>query len=203
MRRPLLPVALALAALTVAALSGCGGAVFTSRGAGGEAGAGAGAGAPAAPGTGSAAPSSKPASPQWNSQPPPAGRGPRDYDPEADAGADLAAALAAAKQDGRPVLIDFGADWCVDCRVLGVRFRQAGPAALLAKYHVVKVDVGEFDRNLDVAERYVDLGTSGIPALAVLDPASGDIKVATNQGEFSSARSMSAAQVEEFLKRWL
>ncbi|MER5759251.1 thioredoxin family protein [Streptomyces sp. NPDC002082] len=134
---------------------------------------------------------------------PPAGRGPRDYDPEADAGADIAAALAAAKQDGRPVLIDFGADWCVDCRVLGVRFRQAGPAALLAKYHVVKVDVGEFDRNLNVAERYVDLGTSGIPALAVLDPASGDIKVATNQGEFSSARSMSAAQVEEFLKRWL
>ncbi|MFE4260829.1 hypothetical protein [Streptomyces sp. NPDC056883] len=67
----------------------------------------------------------------------------------------------------------------------------------------MKVDVGEFDRKLDVAERYVDLGASGIPAPAVLDPASGDVKVATNLGEFSSARSMSAAQVEEFLTRWL
>ncbi|MDD9379947.1 thioredoxin family protein [Streptomyces sp. ZAF1911] len=181
----------------MAALSGCGSGVLTSRASG------AGDGAPAAPASGSAAPSSKPGPPQRSAQAPPAGRGQADYDPKADAGADIAAALAAAKQDGRPVLIDFGADWCLDCRVLGARFRQAGPAALLAKYHVVKVDIGEFDRNLNVAERYVDLGTSGIPALAVLDPASGDIKVATNQGEFSGARSMSAAQVEEFLTRWL
>ncbi|MCX4782800.1 thioredoxin family protein [Streptomyces sp. NBC_01264] len=99
--------------------------------------------------------------------------------------------------------MDFGADWCLDCRVLTTRFKQPGASALLAKYHVVKVNVGEFDRNLDVAERYVDLNTSGIPALAVLDSASGRIKVATNQGEFSSARSMSAAQVEKFLTRWL
>jgi thioredoxin 1 len=54
----------------------------------------------------------------------------------------------------------------------------------------------------DVAARYVNLRTSGIPALVVLDPDSGRIKVATNQGEFANARTMSADQVEEFLKRW-
>jgi protein disulfide-isomerase len=57
-------------------------------------------------------------------------------------------------------------------------------------------------RNLDAAAEYVDLGTSGIPALVVLDPSSGRIKVATNQGEFANARTMSADQVETFLKRW-
>ncbi|MFJ4849160.1 thioredoxin family protein [Streptomyces sp. NPDC088733] len=124
------------------------------------------------------------------------------YDPSRDAAADIAAARTAAKKDGRPVLIDFGADWCLDCVVLGKRFQEPGPAALLAKYHVVTVDVGEFDRNLDVAARYVDLEGSGIPALVVLDPASGRIKVATNEGEFSNARTMSGAQVGAFLQRW-
>ncbi|TFV34474.1 thioredoxin family protein [Streptomyces sp. T1317-0309] len=107
------------------------------------------------------------------------------------------------REEGRPpVLVDFGADWCPDCRVLDARFEEPGPATMLAKYHVVTVDVGEFDRNLDIAERYVNLQTSGIPALVVLDPASGRIKVATNRGEFANARTMSPGQVEEFLKRW-
>ena len=39
-------------------------------------------------------------------------------------------------------------------------------ASLLAGYHVVKVDVGEFDHNLRLVAGYVDLNTSGIPALA-------------------------------------
>ncbi|MFF3562058.1 thioredoxin family protein [Streptomyces sp. NPDC002574] len=149
--------------------------------------------------SGVAAPITTPAAPSASAAP---AKAPHGYDPSRDAAADIGAARAAAKKDGRPVLIDFGADWCLDCVVLGTRFQQPEPAALLATYHVVSVDVGEFDRNLDVAGRYVDLRTSGIPALVVLDPSSGRIKVATDQGEFSNARTMSAAQVGTFLKRW-
>lgn len=47
------------------------------------------------------------------------------YDPARDAKADIAAALAEAGRDGRPVLLDFGADWCPDCVVLGRTFRTA------------------------------------------------------------------------------
>ncbi|MEU0436548.1 thioredoxin family protein [Streptomyces sp. NPDC006290] len=189
MRRPLLPAALALAALALAlpALSGCDSEAITSHG--------------TTDGV-SAAPATKSASPDGISPAPSAATGALDYNPKADAAADIAAALKAAKQDGRPVLVDFGAAWCLDCRVLSARFKEAGPSALLAKYHVVKVDVGEFDHNLKVAERYVDLNTSGIPALTVLDSASGRIEVATNRGEFANARTMSATQVAEFLKRW-
>ncbi|MFE5207703.1 thioredoxin family protein [Streptomyces sp. NPDC056600] len=180
MRRPLLPTALALTVLALPSLGGCAGGDAEPREAGVD--------VVAAPATTEQAPSEAEDAP--------------DYDPKADAAGDIAAALKAAKKDGRPVLVDFGADWCLDCRVLGARFEEPGPSALLAGYHVVKVDVGEFDNNLEVAERYVDLGTSGIPALAVLDATSGRVKVATNQGEFANARGMSAAQVEEFLKRW-
>ncbi|MFC7219613.1 thioredoxin family protein [Streptomyces polyrhachis] len=124
------------------------------------------------------------------------------YDPGRDAAADIATAQQAARGDGRSVLIDFGADWCADCQVLAKHFASPKVADLLAeKYHMVTVDVGEFDRNLDVAKKYVDLKTSGMPALVVLGP-DGRIKVATNQGEFASARSMSADAVADFLIKW-
>lgn len=126
---------------------------------------------------------------------------PEGYDPARDAAADIAAASAASAKDGRPVLIDFGADWCPDCVVLGHTFTRPATAALLAKYHVVKVDVGQFDHNLELTARYVNLNSSGIPALAVVDP-KGRTEVATNQGQFSNARTMSEAQVDAFLKRW-
>jgi hypothetical protein len=40
------------------------------------------------------------------------------YNKTADAKADIDAALALAKADGKRVLLDFGADWCPDCHVL-------------------------------------------------------------------------------------
>ncbi|WP_078901173.1 thioredoxin family protein [Actinacidiphila yeochonensis] len=123
------------------------------------------------------------------------------YDPRRDAAADITAAQRAAKADGHPVLIDFGADWCPDCQVLGRTLARPATAKLLTGYHVVRVDVGEFDHNIAIAERYLDLDTSGIPALVVLDP-NGSVKVATDQGQFENARSMPESQVDAFLMKW-
>ncbi|MGW3241908.1 thioredoxin family protein [Streptomyces sp. NPDC001070] len=191
MRRSLFPAGLrvvgGVAGVALLALTGCAGTATPSDA------------AASAPVSATAAAPSESAGAPSSEAPAKAAHG---YDPQANASADIAAARKAAKKDGRAVLIDFGADWCLDCRVLGARFQEPGPSALLAKYHVVTVDVGEFDRNLDVAAQYVDLQTSGIPALVVLDPSSGRIKVATNRGEFANARTMSADQVEKFLKRW-
>ncbi|GAA2667973.1 thioredoxin family protein [Actinoplanes palleronii] len=101
------------------------------------------------------------------------------------------------------MLIDFGADWCLDCRVLTELTQDPAVSAQLAEgFEVVSVDVGEFDRNLEVAQDLgVDLNTSGIPALVVLSPA-GKVRVATNDGAFSSARSMTAPEVSAFLTKW-
>ncbi|WP_176930384.1 thioredoxin family protein [Actinacidiphila guanduensis] len=126
---------------------------------------------------------------------------PGGYDPARNASADIAAARRAAAADGRPVLIDFGADWCPDCVVLGRTFTRPATAKLVDHYHVVRVDVGRFDHNLDIAGRYLDLQTSGIPALVVLD-AKGTVRTTTDQGQFADARSMPESQVDLFLKKW-
>ena len=126
-----------------------------------------------------------------------------DYDTGHDPAADIEAALATARADRRNVLIDFGADWCPDCRVLAKLGTSSQVAPVLDKdYHVVSVDIGQFDKHLDVARRYhLDLGHSGIPALVVLDPR-GTVREVTNDGSFANARTMSAAQVAGFLTKW-
>ncbi|WP_405591650.1 thioredoxin family protein [Streptomyces sp. NBC_01190] len=150
------------------------------------------------PGSATTAPSVTPSAAATTPAAPVAG----DYDPARDAAADIAAARTASAKDGRPVLIDFGANWCPDCVVLGKTFTRPSTAALLGKYHLVRVDVGEFDHNLRLTAGYVNLQTSGIPALAVVD-AKGHLDVATDQGEFANARSMPESQVDDFLKKWV
>ncbi|MGF1431649.1 thioredoxin family protein [Kitasatospora sp. LaBMicrA B282] len=112
------------------------------------------------------------------------------------------AALTAAAQGDREVLLDFGANWCPDCRALDQMFQSPQVAPLLkADYLVVPIDVGQFDHNVDLAGRYVDLSTSGIPALVVLQP-DGTVRTATDDGSFSDARTMDPSQVSAFLTRW-
>ncbi|MFD7450523.1 thioredoxin family protein [Kitasatospora sp. NPDC059827] len=127
---------------------------------------------------------------------------PDGYDATRDAEADVKAALARSAGDQRPVLLDFGANWCPDCKVLDKLFRSPQVTPLLRDdYRVVAVDVGRFDHNLNLAARYVDLRSSGIPALVVLSP-DGTLRTASNDGAFSNARAMSAGTVATFLKRW-
>jgi thiol:disulfide interchange protein len=129
-------------------------------------------------------------------------KSPVHYDPDRNPSADLDAAFVLAGKDGKEVLVDFGADWCPDCRVLDNLFQSPETKPLLEQnYHVVTVDVGQFDNNIDFSEDYVDLSTSGIPALVVLTPA-GKIREATNDGSFSGARDMDNADVNAFLTKW-
>jgi thiol:disulfide interchange protein len=127
---------------------------------------------------------------------------PDHYDPARNPAVDLQAALALAATDRKEVLIDFGADWCPDCRVLDRLFQSEQTKPLLQRYyHVVAVDVGQFNHNLGFAAKYVNLETSGIPALVVLTP-DGTIRVATNDGSFENARTMNSDQVNAFLTHW-
>lgn len=131
-----------------------------------------------------------------------AGTIPDHYDAARNPAADLKAALALAATDHKEVLVDFGADWCPDCQVLDKLFQSLSTRSLLEKdYHVVAVDVGQFDLNLRFAARYVNLETSGIPALVVLAP-DGKVRFATNDGSFENARTMNSDQVSAFLARW-
>ncbi len=126
---------------------------------------------------------------------------PLPYNDAADAKADLRQALAEAGQSQLPVLVVFGANWCEDCRALDAALETGRNAELMAQsFKVVKVDVGNFNRNLDIVGDYGNPIRKGIPAAVVLSP-DNQVLYATRAGELADARRMSESGIHEFFRR--
>ncbi len=127
----------------------------------------------------------------------------RLYDPNADAKAASDSALARARAEHKLVLVDLGGDWCLDCVVLDRLFQDETVAAYLAAhYQVVRVDIGRFDRNLDIDQKYGHPIEGGVPAAVVLNR-KGKVVMATRNGALESARRMTAAEVLKLLQQWV
>lgn len=122
------------------------------------------------------------------------------YDESADAKAAVQLALVAARVDQVPVLVIFGANWCEDCHALDTALKTGRNAEQIAhEFKVVKVDVGNFNRNLDVSRAYGDPIKKGIPAAVVLS-ADNQVLYATRAGELANARRMSDSGIYDFFK---
>ena len=127
---------------------------------------------------------------------------PHLYEKDADAKAEIHAALAKAARSHKRVILDFGGNWCYDCHVLEAAFHQADVAPLVAgNFVVVHVDIGEMNKNLDVAQKYKVPINKGVPALAVL-AADGTLLYSQQHGEFESARNMDPDDLIAFLRKW-
>ncbi len=103
------------------------------------------------------------------------------YDESADAREQIKAALAKATKENRRVLIQWGANWCGWCHLLHDLFKSDRKIRreLLYEYDVVLVDIGRWNKNLDLADGYAaDFKKNGVPYLTVLDA---DGKVIANQ----------------------
>lgn len=83
----------------------------------------------------------------------------------------IARASARARRDGKRVLIAFGADWCLYCRLFEAMIALPEMRGFVARhFEFVSVDVGAFDRNLGIARRYGIGRLVGVPTLLVIDP---------------------------------
>jgi thioredoxin 1 len=130
----------------------------------------------------------------------PANPNPQLYKADANASQDIRRALAAAGKQHKNLLLDFGGNWCIDCHVLENAFHQPRIAPLLnSNYIVVHVDVGKYDKNLDLAKKYYVNLEKGVPSLAVLDSQG---KVLYGTSDFERARMMSEDDVIRFLDKW-
>lgn len=122
---------------------------------------------------------------------------PMPYDDSADAHAALSAALGQAKNAHKDVLVVFGANWCEDCRALDKAMHGSSAALIGSRFVVVKINVGNFDTNLDITRHYGNPIAKGIPAAVVLAP--GDqIIYSTKAGELADARHMSEHGIYDF-----
>jgi thioredoxin 1 len=122
------------------------------------------------------------------------------YNESANAAADLQRALAAARADRNDVLVVFGANWCPDCRELDKALNGSSHALIAGHFQVVKVDVGRFDKNLELANQYGNPIRMGIPAVVVLS-ADNRIVYSSKGGELANARKMGDTGIYDFLSQ--
>ena len=124
------------------------------------------------------------------------------YPASADAKSEIAEAIHSATAARKRILVVFGANWCYDCHVLEEAFHSPEMSPTMeSSFEVVHVDIGQMDKNLDVAKQYDVPLDRGVPALAVLE-SDGKLLFSQKRGEFEAARSMAPEDILDFLNKW-
>jgi thiol-disulfide isomerase/thioredoxin len=127
---------------------------------------------------------------------------PFPYDEKADAAARLGEAFASAKKSDKRVLIDFGGNWCADCRILAAVMDLPEVKSYLAKhYEVVSVDVGRFNRNMALVQRFGISKLHGVPTVVIAEPDGTPLNT-TNAADLADARAMNPQSIADWLARW-
>jgi len=123
------------------------------------------------------------------------------FDPDRDAAADVAAAVARARAEGKRVLVDVGGEWCSWCHVMDRFFERDAEAARLrdARYVWVKVNYSPENRNTALLSRWPRV--AGYPHLFVLD-GDGHLLHSQDTGELESGRGYDRMRFIAFLERW-
>jgi len=124
------------------------------------------------------------------------------YPANADANKEIEDALKKAATDHKRLMLIFGGNWCYDCHVLD-RALHGGEAGKIVKdsFVLVHVDIGQADKNLDLAKKYKIPLEKGVPAVAILE-SDGTQIYSSGEGEFEAARRMMKKDLVAFLNHW-
>jgi len=130
---------------------------------------------------------------------------PYPYDEAANADRVVAAARARALAHHKLLLIDLGGNWCGDCRVLAGTMALAPLKAFVAAhYEVATVDVGRFDKNLQVPAHYgIHNRLEGVPSLLIVDPRTDRLLDAGHVAALADARHMTPQALADWLAQWV
>lgn len=119
-----------------------------------------------------------------------------------DANQEIAETIHTASAAHKRILLVFGGNWCFDCHVLDEAFHSPEIAPTLNKSFIVAhIDIGQMDKNLEIAKKYDIPLERGVPAIAVLD-SDGKLLFSQKRGEFEAARSMAPEDILAFLNKW-
>ncbi|MEK6799232.1 MAG: thioredoxin family protein [Planctomycetota bacterium] len=128
------------------------------------------------------------------------------YDTKADGEKQIADALTAAKSDGRRVLLQFGANWCIWCHWLHTVLTTDPKIAKVVKddYLLVLIDIDDVDgkrHNDAIDERFGRPTKSGVPAWIVLN-ANGKMLASVNTEAMEKGKGYDNEKVLATLKQY-
>ena len=124
---------------------------------------------------------------------------PSPYDEKANADAAVDGAFARAKTSGKRVLIDMGANWCSDCRILAGVLELAEVKKFVGdNFELAQVDVGRFDHNQQIPARF-HAKVNAIPWIVIAEP---DGKVLTSGYEITDGYHKTPQSMVDWLASW-
>ena len=124
-----------------------------------------------------------------------------EYDPQRDAAADIARAVAEAKRTKKNVLLEVGGKWCVWCRIMDAYF-EANPDVLKLRednFVTLKINFSPENENKEVISKYGEI--PGYPHIFVLD-SEGKLIQSQNTGDLEAGKSYDKEKFVGFLKKW-
>src|SRR2546423_12888706 len=129
---------------------------------------------------------------------------PYPYDEKANADAQVNAALVAAKAQHKLAFIDLGGNWCGDCRVLASLMELPEVKRFVdAHYVVTQVDVGRFNKNLQIPARWgITTRLEGVPAVLIVDPNTNALVDKAHIAALADARHMTPQGIADWLAQW-
>ena len=129
---------------------------------------------------------------------------PKPYDEAADGARAVATARKRALAEHKKLLIDLGGNWCADCRILaGVIALPEVEAFVRSHYVVVTVDIGRYDKNMQVPAGFGINHLDGVPALLIVDPKSGKLLNKDHLFALADARHMTPQALADWLAQWV
>ena len=125
------------------------------------------------------------------------------YDEAADADAVVDAAFTRARSSGKRVMVVLGGNWCPDCIVLAniAALPEVKPF-LDQHFERASVDVGRFDRNLQIPTRFgLTERLKGVPTVLIATP---EGKLLNPDDPFTLANSttMTPQAIVDWLAQW-
>jgi len=116
----------------------------------------------------------------------------------------VAKARARAVKEKKLLLVELGGNWCGDCRIMAGTFERPEVKGFIDRhFETVVVDVGRFDKNLQVPAAYgITYRLNGVPALLVVDPKSNRLLDKGHESALEDARSMTPQALVDWLAQW-
>lgn len=130
---------------------------------------------------------------------------PHPYGADADADRSVDGALAVARAERKLVFIDLGGNWSPDSRLLA-RFMQLPEIKrfVAAHYVVVHVNVGHFNKNLQIPARWGIVGPlAGSPAVLIIDPADNSLVDRSQFVALARVHEMRPQQIADWMVHWV
>jgi thiol:disulfide interchange protein len=121
------------------------------------------------------------------------------YKTDGDVRAAVEAGKARAAENGKMLMVTFGANWCPDCLTLQKNLRDPETHAYAERnFEMVNIDVGDSVKSARV-ERDLDMSVNTIP-LAVFYSSDGKPICDTQRGELKPSRHYSSREILGFLR---